>query len=65
MTRRRFIGSAAITPSLLVLLIGILESLLAANLTPHNFVPFMLSLWLPGIGLFVLGLIYLFTSGRV
>jgi hypothetical protein len=65
MTRRRFIGSAAITPSLLVLLIGILESLLAANLTPHNFVPFMLSLWLPGIGLFILGLIYLFSSGRV
>src|SRR5258708_34159464 len=35
MTCRRFIGSAAITPSLLVLLIGILQSLLAVNLTPH------------------------------
>src|SRR5260370_22296275 len=63
MTCRRFIGSAAITPSLLLLLIGILESLLAATLTPHNFVPFMLSFCLPGIALFLPGLISFFTTG--
>ena len=64
MTHRGFIGSGAVTPGLLVLIVGIVECLLAANLTPGNFIPFMLSLWLPGIGLTVLGLAYLFTSGR-
>ncbi len=28
----------------------------------HDFIPFMLSLWLPGIGLLVLGLVYLVAS---
>ena len=65
MTRRGYIGTGAVTPGILVLLVGIIEGLLLANLTPGNFISFMLSLWLPGIGLTVLGLIYLFTSGRV
>lgn len=64
MARRGYIGSGAITPGILVLVVGIVEALLVANLTPRDFVPFMLSLWLPGIGLIVLGLVYLLTSGR-
>lgn len=62
MARRGYVGAGAVTPGLLVLVVGVVESFLAANLTPHDFVPFMLSLWLPGIGLVVLGLVYLVTS---
>ena len=58
MTRRGYIGAGAVTPSLIVVAVAIIELLLAEHLTPGNFVPFMLSLWLPGIGLLVLGLIY-------
>ena len=64
MARRCYVGAGAVTPGLLVVIAGILEYLLAAGDTPTNFVPFMLSLWLPGIGLLVLGLVYLLISGR-
>jgi hypothetical protein len=62
MAQRGYVGAGAVTPALLVLVVGIIESLLAAHLTPHDFIPFMLSLWLPGIGLLVLGLVYLVAS---
>ncbi len=62
MARRGYVGAGAVTPALLVLVVGVIESLLAAHLTPHDFIPFMLSLWLPGIGLLVLGLVYLVAS---
>ena len=65
MTRRGYIGSGAVTPGLIVVAVAIIELLLAEHLTPGNFVPFMLSLWLPGIGLLVLGLIYVAVSMRV
>jgi len=58
MTRRGYVGAGAVTPGLIVVAVAIIELLLAEHLTPNNFVPFMLSLWLPGIGLLVLGLIY-------
>ncbi len=58
MTRRGYIGNGAVTPGLIVVAVAIIELLLAEHLTPGNFVPFMLSLWLPGIGLLVRGLIY-------
>jgi hypothetical protein len=63
MARKGYILAGAITPSLLVIVVGGIEFLLAANLTPRNFIPFMLSLWLPGFGLLILGIIYLITSG--
>ncbi len=63
MARKGYIRAGAITPALIVIVVGVLEFLLAANLTPSNFIPFMLSLWLPGLGLLVLGIIYLLTSG--
>jgi len=64
MTRRGYIGTGAVTPGLIVVAVAIIELLLAEHLTPGNFVPFMLSLWLPGIGLLVLGLIYVAVSIR-
>jgi len=64
MTRRGYIGAGAVTPGLIVVAVAIIELLLAEHLTPGNFVPFMLSLWLPGIGLLVLGLIYVAVSVR-
>lgn len=64
MTRRGYIGAGAVTPGLIVVAVAIIELLLAEHLTPGNFVPFMLSLWLPGIGLLLLGLIYGAVSMR-
>jgi len=64
MARRGYIGAGAVTPALIVIAVAIVEYLVAANLTPAGFIPFMLSLWLPGIGLFILGLIYLAVSIR-
>jgi hypothetical protein len=59
MARRDYVQAGAVTPGLLVIIVGILEYLLAAGLTPSIFVPFMLSLWLPGFGLLAVGLLYL------
>jgi hypothetical protein len=64
MARRGYIGAGAVTPAILVIIVAILEYLVTANLTPRGFIPFMLSLWLPGIGLLVLGVIYLAVSIR-
>jgi hypothetical protein len=69
MARRGYVGAGAITPGILVLSVGIIEYLLVggyslAGLTPDRFISFMLSLWLPGIGLTLLGGIYLFASMR-
>lgn len=63
--RRGYVGKGALSPSIIVIGVGIIEYLLTKNLTPAGFIPFMLSLWLPGIGLLVLGLLYWLTSARV
>jgi hypothetical protein len=64
LARRGYIGAGAVTPALIVIAVGVIEYLVARNLTPGNFIPFMLSLWLPGFGLLVVGVIYLLTSSR-
>jgi hypothetical protein len=64
MTRYGYLGAGALTPALLVIVVAAIEYLVAAHLAPTGFVPFMLSLWLPGLGLPVLGLTALATSGR-
>jgi hypothetical protein len=64
LARKGYVGKGALSPALIVLLVGIVEVLLPLNLTPPNFVPFMLSLWLPGTGLFVVGIAYLFSNVR-
>ena len=64
MAHRGYIGTGALTPGLFVVGLGTVEFLQAAHLTPTTLLPFALSLWLPGFGLFVLGLFSLVTSGR-
>ena len=64
MGRRGYIGKGPVTPGLIVLVIGLVEYLLSGGQTPNNFVPFMLSFWLPGVGLLVLGVLYLLSSLR-
>lgn len=62
--RRRYVGRGALSPAIIVIIVGIVEYLLAKGLAPSWFIPFALSLWLPGIGLLVLGLGYLLSSFR-
>lgn len=64
MARRGYIGKGPVTPGLIVLVVGLVEYLLIGGHTPNNFVPFMLSFWLPGAGLLLLGILYLFASQR-
>jgi hypothetical protein len=64
MAHRGYIGTGALTPGLFVIGLGVVEFLQAAHLTPAILVPFALSLWLPGFGLFVLGLFSLVASRR-
>ena len=59
--RRSYVGKGAVTPAILVLLVGLVEYLLVTNHLPTQFVPFMLSLWLPGLGLLLIGLAYLLS----
>jgi hypothetical protein len=59
MARLGYISAGALTPGLFVVGVGVTEYLQAAQLTPSTLVPFALSLWFPGFGLFVLGLVSL------
>jgi hypothetical protein len=59
MARRGYISAGALTPGLFVVGVGVTEYLQAAHLTPSTLVPFALSLWFPGFGLFALGLVSL------
>ncbi|GCE16974.1 hypothetical protein [Dictyobacter kobayashii] len=60
--RRGYVGRGALSPAIIIMGVGIIEILLAKHLTPAGFIPFMLSLWLPGLGLLILGVIYFLTS---
>jgi hypothetical protein len=64
MYRHRYVDADIVTPALLILGVGVIEYLQAAHLTPPTFLPFALSLWLPGYGLLMLGLVCLATSAR-
>src|SRR5258708_32802203 len=63
MTRRGYIGVGAVTPGLIVVAVAIIGFLLPEHLPPGNFLPFMLSLWLTGIGLPVL--VFIYGAGRM
>lgn len=65
MARRGYIDRGPVTPGLIVLVIGLVEFLLIGGHTPDKFLPFMLSFWLPGVGLLILGILYLFASLRM
>jgi len=62
--KRGYVGPAAISPGMLVLVIGLIEVALAAGLTPTWFISFMLSLWFPGIALVLIGAIYFLAGQR-
>jgi hypothetical protein len=62
MARHGYAAVGALTPSLFVVGVGVAEYFQAAHLTPTPFLHFALSLWLPGSGLLVLGLVSLATS---
>ena len=61
--RRGYVSRGAVSPALIVIGVGLIEALLVGHLTPPSLIPFALSLWLPGLGLLVLGVIY-FLVGR-
>jgi hypothetical protein len=62
--RRGYIGRGPITPALIVLLAGLIEYPPTFRLFPAGMVPFVLSLWFPGLLLLILGIIYLFVPAR-
>jgi len=69
MARRGYVGAGAVTPGILVLGVGLIEYWLISgysigSLTPDRFITFMLSLWLPSIGLLLLGLTYMLLNMR-
>ena len=64
MVRRGYISAGPLTPGFFVVGVGVTEYLQVLHLIPSTVVPFALSLWLPGFGLFALGLVCLMTSGR-
>jgi hypothetical protein len=64
MARRGYIRAGALTPGFFVVGVGVTEYLQAVHLMPSTVVSFALSLWLPGFGLFALGLVSLAASGR-
>jgi len=65
MAQHGYTRRGELTPGLFVVGVGVIEFLQAAHLTPSTLVPFALSFWLPGSGLFVLGLVALVMSGRI
>jgi hypothetical protein len=62
--RRGYVGKGPITPALLVFLVALIEYPPTFHLFPASIVPFVLSLWFPGVGLLVLGVVYLFVSSK-
>ncbi len=62
--RKGYIGAGAVTPAILVLLIGLIEFPPVTHLLPGNYIAFLLSLWFPAIGLLALGLVYLVLARR-
>jgi hypothetical protein len=64
MGRRGYIRAGALTPGFFVVGVGVTEYLQAVHLIPSTVIPLALSLWLPGFGLFALGLFSLAACGR-
>lgn len=62
--RRGYVTAGALTPAIIVLLVGLVEYGPTDRLLPSNLASIILSLWFPGLGLLLLGLIYLFIEIR-
>ncbi len=63
-SKRGYIGHGPITPAIIVLIVGLIEYPPTFHLFPAGVVPFVLSLWFPGLLLLILGIIYWFVNGR-
>ncbi len=64
MARRGYVKAGALSPAIIIGVIGVFEYLLVGHIIPFDTVAFPLSLWFPGIGFLLFGLFYLLTSGR-
>ncbi|HEY0754768.1 MAG TPA: hypothetical protein VGD98_12465 [Ktedonobacteraceae bacterium] len=64
LTRQGYVGGGAITPGILVLLVGFLLYPPTGGAADRMFAPFVLSLWFPGILLLLIGLVYWFLSRK-
>ena len=62
--RRGYITTGAITPAVIVLLVGLVEYGPTGHYLAPLAAPLILSLWFPGLGLVILGLIYLLLDSR-
>lgn len=62
--RRGYVGAGAFTPGIIVIIAGLVEYGPTTHFFPKGFIPFILSLWFPGLGLVVLGVIYFLLSSR-
>lgn len=62
--RRGYITAGALTPAVIVLLVGLVEYGPTGHYLVPLAAPFILSLWFPGLGLLVIGLIYLLLDSR-
>ncbi|GAC1397274.1 MAG: hypothetical protein NVS4B12_26880 [Ktedonobacteraceae bacterium] len=62
--RRGYVTTGPLTPAVIVILVGLVEYGPTAHYLPSGAAPFILSLWFPGLGLLLLGLVYFFISRR-
>lgn len=62
--RRGYVGKGPIMPVVILLIVSLIEYPPTFHLFPSGLVPFVLSLWFPGIGLFVLGVIYWLVNNK-
>ncbi|GAC1627068.1 MAG: hypothetical protein NVS4B11_24100 [Ktedonobacteraceae bacterium] len=62
--RRGYVTAGALTPAIIVILVGLVEYGPTAHYLPAIAAPFILSLWFPGLGLLILGLMYFLISRR-
>ena len=60
--RKGYVKAGALTPAIFALLVGIIQYPPLG--IARELAPFVLSLWFPGLGLLLLGLIYWFASIR-
>ena len=64
LARRGYVGTGAVSPSILILIVGILLYPPTGRTASRFLAPFILSLWFPGILLLLLGSIYYLQSIR-
>ena len=64
LARRGYIGTGAVSPGLLVLLVGFFLYPPTGRAATRLFAPFILSLWFPAVALLLLGGVYWFLSTR-